>query len=132
MKGQDKMRYAINTCDIDAIRDARDAGFDYVEVPVKEILRPGDPKSAFEDAAAKFRDAGLPVEPIEFQVSRYREEGGLYQEAMLAARMAPGDSLKVYTLGNLIHNPLALRRLYCAGITEVDSVEDVKFVFYKK
>lgn len=62
MKGQDKMRYAINTCDIDAIRDARDAGFDYVEVPVKEILRPGEPKSAFEDAAAKFRDAGLPVE----------------------------------------------------------------------
>ncbi len=47
------------------------------------------------------------------------------EKAMLAVRMAPGDSRKVYTLGNLIHNPLALRRLFDAGITEVNSVEDV-------
>ena len=56
------MRYAINTRDPEVARDAREAGFDYVEVQVENILHPRESRSVFEDAAAKFRDAGLPVE----------------------------------------------------------------------
>ncbi len=56
------MRYAVNTRDPEVARDAREAGFDYVEVQVENILHPREPKSVFEDAVAKFRDAGLPVE----------------------------------------------------------------------
>lgn len=56
------MRYAIVPRDPELVRDAREAGFDYVEVPVRCILHPREPRSVFEDAAAKYLDAGLPVE----------------------------------------------------------------------
>lgn len=56
------MRYAITTYDPEVIRDAREAGFDYVEVQTPFILHPTEPRSVFEDAAAKILAAGLPVE----------------------------------------------------------------------
>ena len=58
------MRYAISSHDMNAIKASRDAGFDYVEAPVWDLIRPAESQSAFEDAVARYRDCGLPVETL--------------------------------------------------------------------
>ena len=58
------MRYAICSTDSAAIADAREAGFDYVETWTPTLTRPGESESAFEDAAASLRAAGLPIETV--------------------------------------------------------------------
>lgn len=58
------MRYAISAHKPDVIRAAREAGFDLVEAPVWDLIRPSEPQSAFEDAVARYRDLGLPVESL--------------------------------------------------------------------
>ncbi len=56
------MRYAICTWNPDLAVEAREAGFDYVEVNVPGFVHPSESESVFEDTAAAFRDAGIPVE----------------------------------------------------------------------
>ena len=56
------MRYAICTTDPDTIADAREAGFDAVEVNVQTLIRPYDPEPVFEEALAPVLAAGLPIE----------------------------------------------------------------------
>lgn len=56
------MRYAITTAAPPALRDAREAGFDYAEVATIQALMPDRPESEFEDAAAALLASGLPVE----------------------------------------------------------------------
>ncbi len=56
------MRYAICTTDPDTIADAREAGFDAVEVNVQTLIRPYDPDPVFEEALAPVLAAGLPIE----------------------------------------------------------------------
>ena len=58
------MRYAVCSNDPAVIADSREAGFDYVEAPVWDLIRPAETQSAFEDAVARYRDAGLPVESL--------------------------------------------------------------------
>ena len=56
------MRHGLSSFDPEPLADAREAGFDYAEVPVSELIKPGEPQGAFEDAAARFLAAGLPIE----------------------------------------------------------------------
>ena len=56
------MRYAITTADPAALRDAREAGFDYAEVAAIQALMPDKPESEFEDTAAALIATGIPVE----------------------------------------------------------------------
>ena len=46
-------------------------------------------------------------------------------QALAAAEQAKAEGLKAYSLGSLIHNPLAMGRLEEAGITAVRSLEEV-------
>lgn len=56
------MRYAVCTTDPAVVADAREAGFDYIEVSVPAFVRPGEPDAAFEGAVAAFREGGMPAE----------------------------------------------------------------------
>ena len=56
------MRYAVCTNDPAVIADAREAGFDYVEASVPNLVRPFDPEEAFEETLASYLAAGLPIE----------------------------------------------------------------------
>jgi sugar phosphate isomerase/epimerase len=56
------MRYAICSNDPAVIADSREAGFDYVEVSVPNLVRPFDPEDAFEETLASYRGAGLSIE----------------------------------------------------------------------
>lgn len=56
------MRYAVCNNDPAVIADAREAGFDYVEASVPNLVRPFDPEEAFEETLASYRAAGLPIE----------------------------------------------------------------------
>ena len=56
------LRYGLGALDASILSAARDVGFDYAEVPVSGILLPDESEGAFEDAVARFRDIGLPVE----------------------------------------------------------------------
>jgi sugar phosphate isomerase/epimerase len=56
------MRYAVCSNDPAVIADSREAGFDYVEASVPNLVRPSDPEEAFEETLAAYRAAGLPIE----------------------------------------------------------------------
>jgi sugar phosphate isomerase/epimerase len=56
------MRYAVCSNDPAVIADSREAGFDYVEASVPNLVRPSDPEEAFEETLASYRAAGLPIE----------------------------------------------------------------------
>lgn len=57
------MRYAICTTDPDTIADAREAGFDAVEVNVQTLIRPCDPEPVFEEALAPVLAAHTGLRP---------------------------------------------------------------------
>ena len=64
------MRYAVCTNDPAVIADAREAGFDYVEASVPNLVRPADPEEAFEETLASYRAAGLPIESVNLFLPR--------------------------------------------------------------
>ena len=56
------MRYAICSHDPAVIAASREAGFDYVEASVPNLVRPFDPEDAFAETLSSYRAAGLPIE----------------------------------------------------------------------
>ena len=66
------MRYAICNNDPAVIADAREAGFDYLEASVPNLVRPFDPEEVFEQTLADYRKAaaGLPIESVNLFLPR--------------------------------------------------------------
>lgn len=56
------MRYAICTNDPAVAADAREAGFDYIEVSVPSFVKPLEPEEAFEASREAYRDVDIPIE----------------------------------------------------------------------
>ena len=64
------MRYAVCSNDPAVIADSREAGFDYVEASVPNLVRPSDPEEAFAETLETYRAAGLPIESVNLFLPR--------------------------------------------------------------
>ncbi len=64
------MRYAVCSNDPAVIADSREAGFDYVEASVPNLVKPFDSEEAFEESLETFRAAGLPIESVNLFLPR--------------------------------------------------------------